>query len=663
MYRKIRCVVFMMVLASSTTVLAQMESNQEKDPALFNLPAGYRGLTKAAFDSSHSFDVLHYRLDLMFPFTSSEFSGTMTATCLSNENNLDDVAFHMVGLVADSVFAQGERIESRHMDEEIILFLSQAVAEGDTFTVSIAYHGAPQQRGFYFYEMCAYTFAEPIDARRWFPCYDVPWDKATAELHVTVPRGVEVASIGLLEGRELSGDGAWETFHWRSKDPVATYLFCVTMSDRYARWSDWYVTPEGDSIEMAYYIFRRDSADARADFVNMMTAMAFYSERYGPYPFEKYGMAEIEPSPFGGMEHQTMTTISSTWIQGDRSREYGLVHELSHMWWGDAVTLNDWPAIWLNEGFAVYSEALFAEHQYGWNEFRGYMEYSKNVFISQTQDIDFPIYDPDPLFHYGITYKKGGWVLHMLRHVVGDANFWNILHTYYDTYKYGNASIADFQEVCETVSGMSLGWFFQEWIYERGYPKVQYSWTSMPLSGGVYEVTLSLRQYQAQGPVFRMPLDVRLERSFATKDTTVWVENDVDSFTLIVPFDPANVLIDPDGWVLIDTEYLSGGIRRSDALPDRFALFQNFPNPFNASTIIQYNIANFEGVEWDITIDVYDLLGRKVRTLFEGRERPGSYETTWDGKDDRGQPVSSGVYIIELSLEGLSMKRKAVLVR
>ena len=160
-----------------------------------------------------------------------------------------------------------------------------------------------------------------------------------------------------------------------------------------------------------------------------------------------------------------------------------------------------------------------------------------------------------------------------------------------------------------------------------------------------------------------MPLDVRLERSSTTKDTTVWMENDIDSFTLIVDFDPTNILIDPDGWVLIDTEYLSGGIRRSEAMPNRFALFQNFPNPFNASTNIHYNVANFEGIEWEICIAVYDLLGRKVRTLFEGLERPGSYETTWDGKDDRGQPVSSGVYIIELSLEGLSKKRKAVLVR
>lgn len=619
--------------------------------------------TGISYDSSHTFDVLHYRLDLTFPLISSAFSGTVTAICRSNEAGLDEVTFHMVDLVTDSVTSEGERLSASQTAENIVISLGNPVAQGDTFTVSVAYHGSPDERGFYFYEMCAYTFAEPIDARHWFPCYDVPWDKATAELHVTVPEGVEVASIGVLEGREVSGDGAWETFHWRTIYPVATYLISVAMSEHYVRWSDWYISPEGDSTEISYYIFERDSAKARRDFVNMVAAMEFFSDCFGHYPFEKYGMAEVEPCPFGGMEHQTMTTINSSWIQGDRSRESGLVHELAHMWWGDAVTLNDWPAIWLNEGFAVYSEALFQEHYYGWDAFRGYMEYSKSTYISQTDSYDFPIYDPYYLFNYGIIYKKGGWVLHMLRHVVGDDAFWMILKTYYETYKYSNATIPEFQSLCETVSGMDLGWFFQEWIYDMGYPKVEYSWESRFISSDLYEITINLNQFHSVGPRFRMPLDVRFEGFEGTEDTTVWMEKPFESFAFLMDYKPTDVHLDPEGWILMEQEYMAGGIRRSDEIPDRFALFQNFPNPFNESTTIYYNVPDFEGSRWNIRIVVYNILGELVRTLVERWEDPGCYWIQWEGTDDWSRPVSTGVYVVEFSTDGFCQRRKVVLVR
>jgi hypothetical protein len=333
------------------------------------------------------------------------------------------------------------------------------------------------------------------------------------------------------------------------------------------------------------------------------------------------------------------------------------------MWWGDAVTLNEWPSIWLNEGFAVYSEALWAEYFTGPAEFRGYMEYAKGVYLDRTRDRDFPIYDPDPLFHYGITYKKGGWVLHMLRHVVGDDHFFTILKTYYVTYLLGNASIADFQTVCENVSGMDLEWFFQQWIYDQGYPKVQYAWESRPQASGTHEVTIYTNQFQTNGPLFRMPLDVRIQGVSSTVDDVVLMENDFDTYTVTVNFNPIDVLIDPDGWILMDKELTVGGIRRDDLLPSRFALYRNYPNPFNASTTIHYNVPYIEGLDWEIGIYIYDLLGRKVRTLFEGVETPGTFKAIWDGKDDQGVSVSSGVYFIELYTEGYSKKRKAVLVR
>ncbi len=618
-------------------------------------------LAQTAFDSTGAFDVLHYRLDLTFPYTNNTLSGTMTATCRAKTAGLDEVAFDMADLIADSVLAQDIRVAAVKIAGQISIPLETPVASGDTFTVSIAYHGAPQ-RGFLAYTMCAYTITEPEDSRYWFPCRDVPWDKATTELHVTVPRGVDVASVGLPKGRDVSTDGLWETFHWRSRDPMATYLICVTMSREYARWSNWYVTPRSDSVEIANYVFKRDSAAAVVDFENLVDAMTFFSNAFGPYPFEKYGQAEVEPASFGGMEHQTMTTFNSSWIRGDRSRESSFVHELAHMWWGDAVTLSDWASIWLNEGFAVYSEALFMEHQYGAPYLHGYMEYSKDIYVSRIPNGDFPIYNPVILFHYGVTYKKGGWILHMLRHVVGNDAFWQILPTYFETYKFGNASISDFQTVCEDIYGDNLNWFFDEWIYQLGYPKVQYMWEIGSRTNGNTEITLTLHQYHSEGPAFQMPVDVRLEGAGQTWDTTVWMTDMDGVFTLNAPFTPEQVTVDPDHWILMDIEQCDGGFRRTDTIPDRLALSQNFPNPFNAATTIYYNIPAYTS-DPKIQIYVFDLMGRHIRTLVDHREKPGCYQITWDGRDDAGNLVSTGRYFIRLTSRGGAKTIKCTLVR
>ncbi len=623
-----------------------------------------QSIVATVIDFPQPFDVLHYQLNLGFSFESNYYSGLMRATCLSKRDSLDQVVFHMVGLIADSVLVNGQSADFIQHSGEIQISIETSITREDSFEVSIPYHGAPENEGFYFYSMCAYTYSEPSESRYWFPCHDVPWDKATAELHVTVPLGIEVASIGLLENREVHENGLWETFHWKTDYPVATYLICVTMSEYYARWSDWYVTPEGDSIELAYYVFTRDSTDAREDFVHMVDAISFFSGRFGDYPFEKYGMAEVEPFVMGGMEHQTLSTINSRWIRGNRSYEKGLVHELAHMWWGDAVTLNEWPAIWLNEGFATYSEALFTEYQYGVDSFRDKMDYSKRIYLNQIRSLDFPLYNPpaDQLFNSGIVYNKGSWILHMLRYVVGEGHFWQILSTYFDTYCFGNASILDFQSICEAISEMDLGWFFDEWIYQEGYIHAEYGCVSRLLDSGRYVFVLSISQIQTEGPVFRMPLDIRIEGAEGVQDTTIWIDRASHNFVFNLDFDPSNVILDPDGWVLMDAEYVQDGFYRSAEIPEQFALFQNFPNPFNEMTVIYYDLPSFRQ-NWEIDLIVYDLNGRQVRKLLNDHEGFGRYWTVWDGKDDQGNVVPSGIYPIELSAEGYSESMKAVVMR
>lgn len=614
-------------------------------------------LNKTEFDSSGTFDVLHYRFDLNFPLTSSYFSGSVTLFCRALEP-LQGIDLQMNGLTIDKITLRGDSVSHLHRWEQLSLNFNETISMQDTFSLKIDYHGSPDEKGFYFYDRCAYTMAEPEEARYWFPCHDVPWDKATAELYITVPKGVEVASIGLLKNRHSSIDNRWETFHWSTDYPVATYLICITMSDEYALWSDWFVM-ENDTLEMPYYVFIEDSAKSRIDVKNMVEAMSFFTQAFGPYPFEKYGTATVTKAWFGGMEHQTMTTVVKAWFQGNGSVESGFVHELAHMWWGDAVTLSDWPAIWLNEGFATYSEEMFREYFYGRNASRSSLQYKKNVYVEQSAYLDFPVYDPprEHFFNWGITYIKGAWVLHMLRGVVGEEAFWQILPSYYNKYRYGNASISDFQFVCESVSGMSLDWFFQEWIYRKGYMRLAYDWKNYLNDQGSNRLRLMIEQ---QGPVFTMPLDIHMTGRDFKADTTLWISESRHQFSFLLPDSVTEIQLDPDEWILMTDTLMTSLIADTVfASPAFYAA----PNPFQDRTSLCYILPE-NRAEWTVQIHIYNLRGRKVRTLVHRKTvLPDTYSIVWDGFDDRGRPMASGIYFAELRTDSCRKQCKLTIIR
>jgi len=608
-------------------------------------------------------DVLHYRLDLTFPLTSSAFSGIMTADIRLLSGDTEHLVLHMAELTADSVRMGGGQVSFSQNNNQLIITPGRTLLSGDTVNLQVMYHGVPDQRGFYFNDRCAYTFSEPEDARFWFPCHDVPRDKATAELSVTVPVTVDVASIGTLRDHRIEADGQWQTFVWGTDLPVATYLMCVTMSEEYAVWSDWYAGSSGDSIELAYYVFREDSDKAVEDFRCIPVAMDLFSELFGPYPFEKYGMAEVTARYFGGMEHQTMASIDRSWFQGDGSYEEGYVHELAHMWWGDEVTLSDWPAIWLNEGFASYSEALYIEHVYGEAEFREHMKESSEYYFSQAGIRDFAVFDPEPddLFNWGIIYNKGKWILHMLRHELGDSVFFAVLREYNARYEYGNASIEDFKNVCEALSGRDLAWFFEQWIQGEGFPLLHYQWEAEPVIAPDFLVNAWFEQAQEAGPC-RFSLDVRFERNGNHFDTTFVIAEKFEQAHVLLPFEPDQMIPDPGGWVLMRTKNITGKAGEPDIRPLSFRLYPNYPNPFNSGTRIRYDMPD-SLQDRLVDISVFNVLGKKVRTLFHGKRNRGSYQMIWDGTDESGHPLSSGIYIVHLSSETGMKQIRAVILK
>jgi len=597
----------------------------------------------ALFDSVHSFDALHYRLELAFPMQDSYFRGRMTLRLRVVDEVINSLTLHLMHLNADSAYVGIVPTAFERSDSTIIIDLQGNRYADDTLSITVYYHDFTTNRGYYYYERDAYTMAEPQDARWWFPCFDEPWDKATSEIYATVPEDYDVGSNGYLESVVDDPPGGTRTYHWVNDYPITTYLISLVMAD-YAVWNDYYVLNSADSIPILNMVYAEDSSAAAYDFDNVPAMMEIFSDMFYPYPYNKYGQAAVYPFPYGGMEHQTMTTMHRNWIRGDRSRESSIAHELAHMWWGDFVTMSDWRHIWLNEGFATYSSALFNEAFYGRDRFDQDLSNYRQYYLDDVESFGhYPLYDPEFLFGVPV-YFKGAWVLHMLRGVVGDYAFFGGLHYYASLYAHGNASTGEFKEAMEIVSGLDLDWFFDEWIFGQAHPIYLYAWSYD--GDGPFTVRLEIQQAQTAAPPFRMPLNLRIIAGGRTYDFTVINYREFESYDFAIPDPPDELLIDPDNRVLKEIEEITAvDSPQLSPLPVNVGLASLYPNPFNGSINVSFNVV---GAPQLINISLYDISGRFVSDIAGGVYQVGLHTIRYDAGAEFKYPLASGIYIVEL---------------
>ncbi|UCE17100.1 MAG: hypothetical protein JSV84_09330 [Gemmatimonadota bacterium] len=511
---------------------------------------------KTFADSAHAYDVLHYELDIVFDIPDPSLSGVVIVRCRSNESGLSNISLHFVALTVDGVRRDGMSVGYDHVNGELYIDLNGTFDAGEEFEVAVTYLGTPAA-GYWHGNDFFFTSVEPSLSRYWWPCFDEPWDKATADISATVPAGYIVASNGvLIETIENTVDNTI-TYSWSESYPIATYLVSVAIA-RYVTFSDtYYPVTGGDPMEVIFYTPSYLFSASQYDFGRTVEMIECFVPLFGEYPFldEKYGTAVAPMS--GAMEHQTCTTWMNGWVTGDREREWTVAHELAHQWWGDMVTLLDWRHMWLNEGFAVYSEALWAEYLYGEEGLRIYTELAIQEYFQNWEDSSpanrHPIYDPPPgaLFSPA-QYEKGGSVLHMLRFVVGTDLFFESIRTYGQRYMYGNATTDDLKAVFEEVTGEELDWFFEQWIYSPGYPEYQFMWETEDIGGGMHEVTVHVNQIQTNAPVFTMPVEFNVFTRNGEVIDTVVIDQAFQSFQITVDAAPDSVFLDRFGWILKD---------------------------------------------------------------------------------------------------------------
>jgi len=505
------------------------------------LQAAARRAESERTPNQDDYDVHHYDLDITLNPSIQLLSGTAATSVTVLAGPLTTLDLDLQGDMSVSAATSGGAPATwTHLEDVVTVDLDRAYATGETLTVSLTYSGDPSG-GYFGWDSHAgedmiWTLSEPYGAREWWPCKDLVSDKAdSVDVRVTVPEPLTVASNGLLVSEV---DNGWtRSFHWRSRYPIVTYLVSLAAYPYYV-YSDWY-TPlaGGDPMEIRFFVFPDDYDELQENFSLTVLMMEAFAQRFGEYPFveEKYGHAQFTWG--GGIENQTITSLGGWWIDG-------ISHELAHQWWGDSVSFAGFEHIWLAEGFASWCEAWWRELSEGTGTYHFYMDMVA-YFGPGTIYVEDPL--NEPIFDHQLSYDKASWVVHMLRHVLGDEDFFTGLALYAETHAYGHATTEQFQGVMEQVSGRDLDAFFAQWIYGEYYPHYRFDWTPGP---GGDTVELTIEQVQTNTGLFAMPIDLRVTTTSGAQDFVVENSQATEDYTLPVSGEPLSVALDPERWIL-----------------------------------------------------------------------------------------------------------------
>jgi len=516
-----------------------------------------------------NYDVKYTKIDLNIDFADEMIYGDNVIQIQTVENDVDEIVLDFTtNLILDDVILNGTSLDFTHQNHQIAIDLENTYPLNSEIEFQIVYHGHPVEPGRYNYgfvfdshsgEDIAFTLVEPFASRDWWPCKDIPSDKIDVmDINITCPDEYISASNGLLIEEIDNGDGTM-TYKWHTEYPISTYLVSLAVTN-YVLYSETY-SWNGEEMSIDNYVFPEHYELATDLFSYTPQMLDFLSEKYCEYPFldEKYGHA-VYPGN-GAMEHQTCTSWGSNLVNSFST--YTVLHELAHQWVGDLITCEDWSHIWLNEGFATYSEVLWSEYLGGDEGYHSHID---------QLDLGSMINDKLERDESGngnyildiVVYYKGAWVLHMLRGIVGTENMNNILSAYIQTeeLQYGTATTEDFKNVCEEVTGTELDWFFDQWFYHYGRPQYEYTYYK---SIEENSIMLGMNSFGISGDPFDMFIPVSLNN----EDHSVWIEDGINHQT--IDWNGGNIQLEMDrqNWVLDNGfEYITPFLHEACRLRD-----------------------------------------------------------------------------------------------
>ncbi|MCU0364623.1 MAG: T9SS type A sorting domain-containing protein [Ignavibacteriaceae bacterium] len=613
-------------------------------------------LSKIHYPGDSKIDVTYYGLDLKVTYNPNYISGNVIIGVKSDTTSLNNCFLDLRSfLIVDSVLLNGSTAQYTHSNNKINITLDHTYTQGEPFILKVYYQGVPSGTNFggFFFGTHAGTpvigsLSESYSGPYWWPQKDTPGDKAdSSDVWITVADNLIPVSNGTLESITPNGNGT-HTYHWKNHYTIANYLISLAITN-YTQYNTYYRYSPTDSMVIMNFIYPENFSYVKPFVDETDEMIEVFANRYGEYPFiqEKYGHAEFQWG--GAMEHQTCTSMGF-WGSGVIS------HELAHQWYGDMITCADWHNIWLNEGFATYSEAVYVEAKSGKAAYNTYIINEMNSARTAqgtlwVQDIT----NEWNIFNGARTYSKGGCVLHMLRGVVGDSTFFDIMRTYsaHPSVSYGVATTEDFQAIAESVYGQSLNYFFQEWIYGENEPTYTVGWNKTQLSGDLYDVTININQNVNTNPsYFTMPVQIKLNTSMGDTIVTLFNNAQTQNFQFQVVGNPTSIVFDPGNWILKNNTVITEVEDFNQ--PSNYSLEQNYPNPFNPSTTIEFSIPKSEIV----SLKVFNVLGKEVATLINGQVETGKHKIEYDATG-----LNSGVYFYKIESENYTETRKMILLK
>jgi aminopeptidase N len=503
-------------------------------------------------------DIVSYNINLnITDFKNKSISGFTELDLIMKENPDKKITLDFEALIVDSVFLLNKKITTFSYDKRY-LSIPYPIADGKNINLKIYYHGKPIEDeswgGFFFTDSIAFNMGVGMSAevkgfgRIWYPCNDGFTDKALYTYNITVPKGFKAVCSGMLTDSTLNSDKT-ETYTWKLNNPIPTYISSVAVGN-YHVIKRIYKGIKRD-IPVEIYVTPTYLKEAVRSFRNLTKTIAGFENSYGEYVWQRVGYVGV-PFNSGAMEHSCNIAYPEYAIDGSKDRETLYAHELSHSWFGNLVTCKTAKDMWLNEGWASYSEALFKELIYGQEEYADYVKNNHTKVLTYTHIADggyFPVYGIPNQNTYGSTvYDKGADVAYTLRGYLGDELFFGTLKSYFVDNAYKAVSTEEFKQYFSTKTGIDLTDFFNTWVYTAGFPHYAIKAFSITKKASVYQTRVVVKQSLRERSFYGLnnKIDIMLiGADLSTKIFTNMFSGSEDSKTFETNFKPQAVIIDP----------------------------------------------------------------------------------------------------------------------
>lgn len=561
--------------------------------------------------NTQNYDITYHELRFTVDPAVYNIEGEVTTTFTALED-LNSVFFDLTDVLTVSSVMMGATslTFTQYASEELEINFPSTITNGSSVTLTITYSGAPDTDEAAFTASThngtpvVFTLSEPFGARDWWPCKQDLNDKIdNIDVYITCPTGYIGVSNGLLQS-ETTNMGM-VTRHFQHNYPIPAYLISINVTN-YVTYNiqAGLGTPASPFFPINNYLYpENDNSSVHAQIDVTAPIMNVFEDKFGPYPYRNEQYGHVQFGWGGGMEHATMSSM----VSFPRSL---IAHELGHQWFGNRVTCGTWKDIWLNEGLTEYTAGIVVEELDGAASFVSWKNSKINNITSQTGGAlyltDAEALNVGRIFSGRLSYNKGSMVTHMLRWVMGDANFYQALQNYLTdpNLSYAYAITSDLQSHVEAVHGASLNEFFNDWVYNEGYP----SYNITVGNWGVGQAKIIVNQTQSHPSVsyFEMPLEIRLRDSGGTiHDVVVNNTYDGEEFIVSVPFVVDSAEFDPNRHIISKNNSMTLGTGAFE-LDKVIGLY---PNPTN--DILQIKLPSSIILE---KAEIYNNLGQLVLT-------------------------------------------------